>query len=222
MQLILLPESVTSCYLLIWVLIRVPQLADIVRLVWPGMIYVLSLRISCIFYFTVFDVSSFIRTCLMALFIGTLGLNVFFQVIVFSGLPFLPQSHRRCSVCFRELHTEHCLCNIPSAVKTLLVCIPLAKWERIFGVKYRHAISFTDELKHFRNILHIRYVYRTKWFSLGFGRLLSMVILRIKSRNGKVIKLYSIFTVHFSSIDNVSHQLNALVIKTLKYSKTVW
>jgi hypothetical protein len=31
--------------------------------------------------------------------------------------------------------------------------------------------------------------------------------------------LNSIFTVHFSSIDNVFHQLNALVIKTLKYSK---
>jgi hypothetical protein len=33
---------------------------------------------------------------------------------------------------------------------------------------------------------------------------------------------YSVFTVHFSSIDNVFHQLNALVIKTLKYSRTVW
>jgi hypothetical protein len=31
--------------------------------------------------------------------------------------------------------------------------------------------------------------------------------------------LYSIFTVHFSSIDNVIHQLNAPVYKTLKYSK---
>jgi hypothetical protein len=36
----------------------------------------------------------------------------------------------------------------------------------------------------------------------------------------KYFFLYSIFTVHFSSIDNVFHQLNALVIKTLKYSKT--
>jgi hypothetical protein len=36
-----------------------------------------------------------------------------------------------------------------------------------------------------------------------------------------IFYFYSIFTVHFSSIDNVFHQLNALVIKTLKYSKTV-
>jgi hypothetical protein len=37
-----------------------------------------------------------------------------------------------------------------------------------------------------------------------------------------LIKLYSILTVHFSNIDNVIHQPNALVIKILKYSKTVW
>jgi hypothetical protein len=36
-----------------------------------------------------------------------------------------------------------------------------------------------------------------------------------------ITSVYSVFTVHFASIGNVFHQLNALVIKTLKYSKTV-
>jgi hypothetical protein len=48
-----------------------------------------------------------------------------------------------------------------------------------------------------------------------------IIIMSIMTLTSLLNKLYPIFTVHFSSIDNVFHQLNALVIKTLKYSKTV-